>query len=59
MAEFCLDYLHRIDGTHNTRADVKLSLFRELCEGCGEYKRVVFSFRDPRGAWFWRLIFRK
>lgn len=59
MAEFCLDCLNRIDGTHNTRTDIKLSLFRELCEGCGKYKRVVVSFRDPRGVWFWWLIFRK
>ncbi|HJA48188.1 MAG TPA: hypothetical protein H9790_02490 [Candidatus Agathobaculum intestinipullorum] len=59
MAEFCLDCMNRIDEAHYTRADVKLSFLRELCEGCGEYKRVVTGFRDPHGALLWRLIFRK
>lgn len=59
MAEFCLDCMNRIDHTHYTRADVKLSLLRELCEGCGEYRRVVIGFRDPRGSLLWHLFFRK
>ncbi len=59
MAEFCLDCMNRIDHAHYTRADVKLSLFRELCEGCGEYKRVVTGFRNPHGSLLFRLLFRK
>ena len=59
MAEFCLDCMNRIDHAHYTRADVKLSLFRELCEGCGEYKRVVTGFRNPHSSLLFRLLFRK
>lgn len=41
MAEFCLDCLNRISKTNYTEKDFALSKYLELCEGCGEMKKVV------------------
>lgn len=45
MAEFCLRCLNEMDNTNYTKRDVHLSLFRELCEGCGDTRRVVVAIR--------------
>lgn len=45
MAEFCLRCFNEMDNTNYTKRDVHLSLFRELCEGCGDTRRVVVSIR--------------
>lgn len=41
MAEFCLDCWNELNDTHLTERDVILSKERDLCEGCGEPRRVV------------------
>lgn len=56
MAEFCLDCMNRMDGTHYTEADVVLE--PDLCEGCGEIKPCVVVFRGPLSRFFWRLRHR-
>ncbi len=46
MAEFCLKCFNKINETHYTRLQVKRSKELDLCEGCGEYKRVVVRFQN-------------
>lgn len=41
MAEFCLDCWNRMHRTHGTERDYVLSREYDLCEGCGEFRRVV------------------
>lgn len=41
MAEFCLDCWNDLNGEDLTERDVVLSRDYELCEGCGEFCRVV------------------
>ncbi len=53
MAEFCLDYLRKLDKKDYKRWQVRLSLTKDLCEGCGEWKRVVMGFRGDRPWFFW------
>ena len=44
MAEFCKDcYIAICGGSENDK--IILSKELDLCEGCGEYKRVVVSVR--------------
>ncbi len=59
MAEFCLDCMNALDGTRYTERDVILSRWLELCEGCGEMRRVVIDYR--RNKWFYDLtrMFRR
>lgn len=40
MAEFCLDCWGKISGEEATESQYVLSEELELCEGCGELKRV-------------------
>ena len=53
MAEFCLDCWNKIYYKDYSKWDVKLSLGLDLCEGCGEWKRVVLK---KRGYWDNRFI---
>lgn len=50
MAEFCLDCLNKLENTHCTERDYILSDEDDLdlCEGCGEWKRVVIVRRKHR-----------
>lgn len=48
MAEFCLDCMNKMDGTHYTEADVVLDV--DLCEGCGELRPCVVTFRGAVGV---------
>ncbi len=41
MAEFCLDCWNKINGTNHTKCRYVLSWELDLCEECGEYKRVI------------------
>lgn len=41
MAEFCLDCWNKMEHTDFTEKEAKLTRRLELCEGCGEYKRVL------------------
>ena len=45
MAEFCLDCWNKMHRKQYDRWDVRLSYRYELCEGCGELKRVVITQR--------------
>lgn len=48
MAEFCLECFNEFFNKELTRKDVSLSLFKELCEGCEQYKRVVVTVREEK-----------
>ena len=48
MAEFCLECFNEFFNKELLRKDVSLSLFKELCEGCAEYKRVVVTVREDK-----------
>ena len=45
MAEFCLECLNRISKTNDSRWRYILSWEKDLCEECGQYKRVVIVER--------------
>lgn len=45
MAEFCLKCWSRINRAHYTERDYVLSRDLDLCEGCGEFCRVVVRER--------------
>ncbi len=45
MAEFCSDCWNKLHHTSYPRFEFVLTFHRELCEGCGEYKRVVLEKR--------------
>ncbi|MBO7342196.1 MAG: hypothetical protein J6U87_05900 [Clostridia bacterium] len=53
MAEFCLDCWNKIYCKDYSKWDVKLSWGLDLCEGCGEWKRVVL---EKRGYWDDRFV---
>ena len=46
MAEFCLDCWGKINGEEVTESQYVLSEELEICEGCGEWKRVIISERS-------------
>lgn len=46
MAEFCLDCWNRINDAHWTERDYILSDEYDICEGCGEFRRVVEAKRE-------------
>lgn len=54
MAEFCLDCMNKLDGTHLTEADVILE--EDLCEGCGQIVPCVIDYRTPLEKVLWRLF---
>ncbi len=41
MAEFCLECWNKINNTHDSKRRYILSWDRELCEECGQHKRVI------------------
>ena len=41
MAEFCLDCWNKINETHDSKWRYVLSWDKELCEECGQYRRVI------------------
>ena len=44
MAEFCIDCWNKMNGTDYTERDVRTE--EDLCEGCGQWKPVIVSFRE-------------
>ena len=46
MAEFCLECWCKLNGTRKDRWRYMLSLDKDLCETCGEFKRVVVGDRS-------------
>ena len=53
MAEFCLDRWNELNDRKDTERDVVLSDEVDLCEGCGEYRRVVVTMR--RCKWMYDI----
>ena len=45
MAEFCVSCWNELNGTNYPQEAYVLSRDYELCEGCGEYRRVIVSRR--------------
>jgi len=45
MAEFCLDCWNKINETQDSKWRYLLSIGKELCEECGEFKRVIITER--------------
>ena len=45
MAEFCMDCWNKINETNETKWRYVLSWERNLCEECGQYKRVIVAER--------------
>lgn len=58
MSDFCLECFNKFEETAYAPKEVRLSLMRELCEGCGETRRVVIGIkvksRDPQAFWLER-----
>ena len=53
MAEFCLDCLNELDGTHLTEADVVLA--EDFCEECGKVVPCVMRYRTAPEKLLWKL----
>ena len=45
MAEFCLDCWNRLLGTNDKKWRYVITSYRDLCEGCGQYKQVIVTER--------------
>ncbi len=45
MAEFCLECWNRINGSDDSKRKYVFSKELELCEGCGEWKKVIIRQR--------------
>ena len=43
MADFCLDCWNKINETNGSKRKYILSEDLKLCEGCGEWKRVIIA----------------
>ena len=43
MAEFCVDCWNELNGTDYAAYEFQKTWRRELCEGCGQYKRVIIE----------------
>lgn len=43
MAEFCLECWNKINETQDSHWRYLLSLSKDLCEECGQYKRVIIK----------------
>ena len=48
MAEFCADCFNKMNQTDYPPEDFGLSKRLDLCEGCGEMKRVVITINSRR-----------
>ena len=55
MAEFCPECWNKINGTCEDERKYILSKDLELCEGCGEWKKVIVIVRK---GYYWRRIKR-
>lgn len=43
MADFCLDCWNKLNKTNGSKRKYILSEELEICEGCGEWKRVIIA----------------
>ena len=48
MAEFCLDCWNQINHRRDTERNWVLSKEPDLCEGCGQWRRVIVAPRIHR-----------
>lgn len=48
MAEFCPACWSRMNGAQYGRKEIVLTHSADLCEGCGEIRRLVARMRCPR-----------
>lgn len=48
MAKFCLDCWNKINNTHDPAIKYILSEELEICEECGQMKRVIIITRSAR-----------
>ena len=56
MAEFCLDCFNKINETNYEEKNIILSDYLDLCEECGEWKRVVICSRRTYYLYKFRFI---
>lgn len=70
MADFCIDCWNKLNNTYYPPSKFILSKDLDLCEGCGEYKRVIeYEFDDEFGfltrnifvdsIWLIKKLFKK
>ena len=52
MAEFCLECWNKLNGRNDSSWKYVLSWEKDLCEECGEWKRVVICER----RWLLRIF---
>lgn len=45
MAEFCVDCWNEMNNSKEPADNFVLSEYFDLCEGCGEYKKVIITRR--------------
>lgn len=56
MADFYLDCWNKINETSGSKRKYILSEDLELCEGCGEWKRVIVAKRNSYYAYKLRYV---
>ena len=56
MAEFCLECWNKINGTNDSAGKYILSDDLELCEECGNYRRVIIVARSAYYMYKFRYI---
>ena len=56
MAEFCLDCWNKINGTNDSAKKYIISKDLDLCEGCGEWKRVIVAEKKYHYLYKFRFI---
>ena len=61
MAEFCTDCIEKMDKDPDAKYRYSLSRDFDLCEGCGEWKRVVVGYNPfyPCNAILHRIFNRR
>lgn len=58
MADFCVDCWNKLNEENKSEKSYVLSRDLDLCEGCGEYKRVIMGDRETYYFYkFRRLLF--
>ena len=59
MAEFCVECWNRLNNEDRAPYEYNLSRRLDLCEGCGEYKKVIIMERNAVELllyFLWRLL---
>lgn len=53
MAEICMDCWNKLNGTRESKWKYVLSWKKDLCEECGQYKRVIIRAR------LWAIVYQQ